>query len=236
MPPAGSVGDRARRCTRKVRSSCSPVAGSTCSRHWPPSLGLRRSPPTSRPAKRRGTAGRRGSGRRRPRRQRGPAGPGTPARSQPERRSTRCSRSTSGRTDRARRARLRRHGVTRARPHRADLVAVGQGRRTGLIDLQRRQVRAAGLRARCPRGSARLGGRRLRDHARLHHATRACSPTRASSSRPGSAPARPSRSPSAVISAIERNRGEVTVAPLGHARRRQHRRGRSRAVGARVSG
>ena len=114
--------------------------------------------------------------------------------------------------------------VERGRGHLVFISSLsGQGGLAGLVDVLGDQVRPARLRARAARGSAPARRRRLGRAARASSATPACSPTPASTLPPGVGTRSPQDVAAAVVKAIEHNRAEVEVAPLGAAARRVDR-------------
>ena len=105
--------------------------------------------------------------------------------------------------------------VRRGRGHLLFMSSLsGKAATAGTLALQRDQVRPARLRARpCARTCTPAASASPRCSP-ASSATRACSPRRGSSSRRASAPRSPEDVARAVVSAIERNRAEVDVAPL----------------------
>ena len=106
----------------------------------------------------------------------------------------------------------------------------GKSAPAGLVAVLGHEVRSARLRAGAARGPARHGRRRLGGRPRASSATRGCSPTPASSCRRGVGTTLAAGRRRRGHPAIEHNRAEVDVAPLGAARRRG-----VRAAGARGS-
>ena len=102
----------------------------------------------------------------------------------------------------------------RSGPPAVHVLARRQVRHPRHRHLQRDQVRPARLRLRPARGPARQRRRRLRGLPRLHPRRRHVRRGAKSSSPPASAPPAPRTSPAQSLSAIERNRAEVDVAPL----------------------
>ena len=166
-------------------------------------------------APRRGRPARPGGGSgRRARRQRGAARSGRAHRPDPGA-DRRDARGQPARADRARAGARTADDLARARPPGVHLVAERQGSDPRDFDLRRRQVRAAWVRAMPARGPAPARSRRLESCCPASSATRGCSPSTNVELPRGVGTRSPEDVAAAVVKAIEHNRAEVEVAPLG---------------------
>ena len=209
------AGDRARARAPRRERRAHGAADRACSSRWPPRRGGRAiACDLDRPRRAR-AAGRGGRSGRRARRQRGHPGQ-RPHRVVQRRGDRPGARRQPARADDPRAADVRGHGGARRRPHRLRVVAERQGGHAA-----RSSVYAAtkfGLRGfahGAARGSAAARRRRLDGVPGLHPRRRHV-PRRPAPSCPAtSAPRRPRTSPTPSCRAIERDRSEVDVAPIG---------------------